>query len=237
MKTKIALAASVIASAGFASSALAGHTVTHEDSFFAFGAEMPYGDGNSNANFTIARNNDLFGDLEIGLKAKERFVGDLTTNGAGRYYAAAGSPNNDGVSSWNIDYGFALSRDAVPANYNLSLMVDFDAGYGTQSWVTLDITQTLENFFLTTPSGGDSQNLNFGFWGTSTSGLLNLELDASGHILFDADAPGEYDIKLVLHEATGAPLAEAAIVVEVVPTPGSVALLGLTGLVATRRRR
>lgn len=229
----IASAALVIAS----SSALAGHTVSHEDSFLAFGAEMPYGDGNSNSNFTIARNSDAFGDLEIGLKAKERFVGDLSTNGAGRYYAAAGSPNNDGVSSWNIDYAFALSRDALPANYNLSMMVDFDAGFGTQSWVTFDITQTLENFFITTQAGGDSQNLNFGFWGNTTTGPLNIEIDASGHIIFDADAPGEYDIKLILTEATGAPLAESAIVVEVVPAPGSIALLGLGALTATRRRR
>ncbi|MBL4809515.1 MAG: PEP-CTERM sorting domain-containing protein [Phycisphaerales bacterium] len=217
--------------------ALGGAIVTHEDSFLAFGATMPYGSGNSNSNFTIARNSDTFGDIEIGLKAKERYVGDLTTNGAGRYYAPAGSPTNDGISSWNIDFAFALSQNAIPANYSLILSVDFDAGFGTQSWVTLDITQTLQNFFLNTSSGGDSQNLNFSFWSTSTSGLFNRELDATNYMAFDANAFGEYDINLSLRDAAGAMLAESAIVVEVVPTPGSMALLGLGGLAAVRRRR
>ncbi len=233
MKRTIAIGALALTTG----TAMGGAIVTHEDSFLAFGANMPYGSGNSNTNFTIARNTDAFGDIEIGLKAKERYVGDLTTNGAGRYYAAAGSPNNDGISSWNIDFAFALSQNAIPANYSLVLSVDFDAGFGTQSWVTLDITQTLENFFQNTPSGGDSQNLNFSFWSTSTSGLLNRELDASGYMPFDANAFGEYDVKLTLNDAAGSLLAESAIVVEVVPAPSAIALLGLGGLVAARRRR
>ena len=216
-----------------ASVAFGGFAVTHEDSFNAFGANMPYGSGNSNTNFTIARN----ADIEIGLKAKERFVGDLTTDGNGRYFAQAGSVNNDGVSTWNLDYGFALPQAALPSNYSFNLMVDFDAGFGTQSWVTLDIDQTLVNFFQNINSGGDSQNLGFGFWGTSSSGLLQLALDASGYIPFDPYATGEYDIVLELRDVTGNMLAQSAIVVEVVPTPGSLALLGLSGLVVTRRRR
>jgi len=212
--------------------AFGGATVTHEDSFLAFGAEMPYGDGNANSNFTIARNTDAFGALEIGLKAKERFIGNLPTDGAGRYFANAGSPDNDGLSSWNIDYAFALSQTAIPSNYNLVLSIDFDSGYGTQSWVTLNITNALAAGPFT-PVGGDSQNLGFGFWGTD----IPFVIDASGHITFDADAAGEYDVKLTLHDSAGAFLAESAIVVEVVPAPGPIALLGLGGLIATRRRR
>ncbi len=233
MKSTIAIAALALSTG----TALGGAVITHEDSFLAFGATMPYGSGNSNSNFTIARNTDAFGALEIGLKAKERYVGNLTTDGAGRYYAPVGSPTNDGISSWNIDYGFALSQNAIPSNYSLVLSVDFDAGFGTQSWVTLDITQSLANFFQNTPSGGDSQNMNFSFWSTSTGGFLNLEVDASGYIVFDADAFGEYDVKLTLLDAAGGLLAESAIVVEVVPAPGALALLGLGGLAATRRRR
>ena len=210
-----------------------GASVSNEDSFLSFGAEMPYGDGNMNTNWNIARNTDNHGDIEIGLKAKERFIGDLMTDGAGRYFANAGSPDNDGLASWNIDYAFALPADALPSNYSLVLSVDFDPGFGTQSFVTLDITNALAASFIATPAGGDSQNLGFGFWGAS----IPFIIDASGHIAFDADAPGEYDVKLSLHAATGAPLAESAIVVEVLPAPGSVALFGLGGLVATRRRR
>jgi len=230
MKLSIALGAIALTTG----TAMGGHfTITHEDSFLAFGATMPYGSGNSNSNFTVARGTDAFGPLEIGLKAKERFVGNLTTDGAGRYFANAGSPDNDGLSSWNIDYGFALSQDALPANYNLSLMIDFDAGFGTQSWVTLDITNALAFNAITTPAGGDSQNPGFGFWGTT----IPFVIDASGYIAFDADATGEYDVRLVLRDSAGALLAESAIVVEVVPAPGAMALLGLGGLVATRRRR
>lgn len=232
---KLTLAISTLALT--AGTAMGGVVVTHEDSFNAFGPDMPYGNGNANSNFTIARNTDAFGDIKIGLKAKERYVGNLTTDGPGRYYAPAGSPTNDGISSWNIDFGFALSQNAIPANYSLILSVDFDAGFGTQSLVTLDITQTLANFFLNTSSGGDSQNLNFSFWSTSTSGLFNRELDATNYMAFDANAFGEYDVKLSFRDSVGAMLAESAIVVEVVPAPGSMALLGLGSLIATRRRR
>lgn len=212
--------------------AAGGFSVTNEDSFLSFGAEMPYGDGNMNSNFNIARYNN--GNLhEIGLKAKERFIGDLTTDGNGRYFANAGSPNNDGLSSWNIDYAFALPADALPSNFQLLLSVDFDSGFGSQSFVTLDITNALAANAIATPAGGDSQNLGFGFWGTS----IPFIIDASGHMTFDPDAAGEYDIKLELRSATGNFLAESAIVVEVIPAPASAALLGLGALTAIRRRR
>ncbi len=217
-----------------AGTALGTHVVTYGDSFNAFGANMPYGSGNANANFAIARN----GGIEIGVKAKERFVGELTTNGMERYYANAGSPNNDGNATWNIDYGFALPQAALPSNYEFLLMVDFDSGFGTQSWVTLDITQSLANLFLNVNEGGDSQNPGFNFWSFSTNGIPFLpEVDASGYIPFDPDALGEYDIRLILNDATGNPLAESNIVVEVVPTPSTLALLGFTGLLTTRRKR
>lgn len=229
MKIQFIALAAVCASSTVA---LAG-TIDHESSFNAFGAEMPFGDGNLNTNYAIDRGTDSFGDLEIGLKAKERFVGDLTSDGNGRYFANAGSPDNDGLSSWNIDFGYALSRDALPVNYEMTLMVDFDAGFGTQSWVTIDLTNF--NLFnaIVSPSGGGSQNPGFGFWATT----VPLIVDASGYIAFDPNAIGEYDVKMILNDATGAPLLESSIVVEVIPTPGSMALLGLGGLVATRRRR
>lgn len=228
MKTMIASAAIVIAS----SSALAGTPISHEDSFLSFGAEMPYGDGNMNTNFAIGRY-DVGGLHEIGLKAKQRFIGDLTTDGNGRYFADAGSPDNDGLGTWNIDYAFALPQNALPTNYQLLLSVDFDSGFGTQSFVTLDITNALAASLVTTPAGGDSQNLGFGFWGTS----IPFILDASGHITFDPDAMGEYDINLELRDVSGALLTRTGIVVEVIPTPASAALLGLGALTATRRRR
>ena len=236
MKLSIAIGALALTTG----TALGGAVVTHEDSFNAFGATMPYGSGNSNSNFTIARTTDAFGDIEIGLKAKERFVGNLPTDGAGRYFANAGSPDNDGLGSWNFDFGFSLPQDVSATNYEFLLMIDFDPGFGTQSWVTLDIGQSADNFSLLlplSPVGGDSQNLGSPFWSISTSGIFALDLDASGWMAFDPNALGEYDVRLVVNSVTGAPLAEAAIVVEVIPAPGAMALIGLGGLVATRRRR
>ncbi|MBO6512542.1 MAG: hypothetical protein JJ974_01080 [Phycisphaerales bacterium] len=230
MNLTTAAISALILTSGYATAG--GFTVTNEDSFLSFGAEMPYGDGNMNTNFNIARYDD--GSLhEIGLKAKERFIGDLTTDGNGRYFADAGSPGNDGLGTWNIDYAFALPQDALPTNYQLLLSVDFDSGFGSQSFVTLDITNALAANLITTPAGGDSQNLGFGFWGTS----IPFIIDASGHIAFDPDALGEYDIELELRDATGNFLAKSAIVVEVIPAPGSAALLGLGALTAIRRRR
>jgi hypothetical protein len=231
--TRASVVASTVTLSLATAASIAGVPVDHESSFLAFGAEMPFGDGNMNTNYSIHRGMDTFGDLEIGLKAKERFVGDLTTDGNGRFYANAGSPDNDGLSSWNIDFGYALSRDALPSNYHLTLMVDFDAGFGVQSWVSLDITNFLAANLITSPSGGGSQNPGFGFWAVDVPFIL----DASGYMAFDPNAIGEYDVKMVLTEVTGAPLLETSIVVEVVPAPSAAALLGLGGLLASRRRR
>jgi len=215
-----------------AGSAMAGIPLDHEASFNAFGVEMPFGDGNLNTNYSILRTSDSFGNIELGLKAKERYVGDLTTNGSGRYFANAGSPNNDGLASWNIDFGFALPQDALPTNYNLSLFVDFDPGFGQTSFVELNLTNFFAANSIASPTGGDSQNLGFGFWGVDIPTII----DATGYAAFDPDASGEYSVSLVLSDSI-AEIGRSSIVVEVVPAPAGAALLGLGGLAAVRRRR
>jgi len=235
---KIAAAAATAAFVTMSASAGVSWSTEFDASFNGFGAEMPFGDGNMNENYTIARNTDAFGGIEVGLKGKERGIGQLP-NVDGRYFAQAGSPNNDGRASWNIDFGYVLPTTVAAGGYGIVLNVDFDPGFGSQSWVSLDISQSLTNFFVdgVTSADGGSQNLDFGFWGNSTSGPGMLELDASGHIVFNADALGEYDANIQVLDASGGLLARADIVVEVVPAPGAAALLGLGGLVATRRRR
>ena len=222
IKTLCAASAAVLC-AGTASAA-----ISYGDSFNTFGANMPYGSGNANANFAIDRN----GSIEIGLKAKEAFVGDLPESN-GVYTAQAGSPNSNGLASWNIDFGFALPQALLPNNYDMKLSLDFDPTVGAASFVTLDIDQSLLLATLNVNQGGDSQNPGFNFWSTS----IPTVLDASGYLPFDPDALGEYEVKLTLTSVTGAPLAESSIIVRVVPAPASALLMGLGGLAVARRRR
>lgn len=196
-------------------------------SFAAFGPEMPFGMGNQNLNYIISRNAGE--GIEIGIKAKERLVGQLPTDGTNRYFSPTGSPDNDGLAVWNIDFGFAFENGTID-QYDVELRLDFDPAANSASFTRITLSNSPD--LLGLASGGGSQNPGFAFWGVDLPGLV----DASGYQVFDADAVGEYEFGITVRDSAGSVLADATGFV-VVPAPGGAALLGLGGLLAVRRRR
>jgi hypothetical protein len=240
MKNVICAATLLAATAGLAQASFVvsfDDAMTHPD----FDTTLPVGTGIGNGNFVVARNTGggIGGtDIEIGIKAHERFLGELSNSGA-RYFSDAGfspvSASNSTPDSprgkWNITFAYNFNGIAM-SNYDVVLRVDFDRAFGAQSWVTLDLD--LASLPANPNIGAASQNPGFGFWGASIPGVL----DASGYLPYDATQLGEYDVQFIVYaKGTTNELARADMVVEVIPAPGAMALLGLGGLAAARRPR
>ncbi|MEP4195653.1 MAG: hypothetical protein ABJL99_08460 [Aliishimia sp.] len=188
------------------------------------------GTGNSNTNFMIDTNSEL--GIEIGIKAKGRFTGDLPATSAGVYSATAGE-GDPGLALWNFDYSIDVGEFSSLSEYDVFLSIDFDPAVGNTNIAIFDVN-------LSGASGEslvqDSQNLGFSFW--SLLGVPN----AGG---FDPNATGEYSLGLdVLLKGTSTSLATTSALVSVtaapaVPLPAGLplAVAGLGLLWATGRRR
>jgi hypothetical protein len=227
MNIKLTISAIAIASSG----ALAGSVDYDAVLNFPGSGDLDgiVGSGISNDNFVRTIN----GNVEVGLKSIERFVGNLNnTNDV--YTASRGtSESTSGTvgSTWNyvmaIDLGSATISD-----YQIDLMVDFDPAAGSTNFTTLDYTAALESFGLGGLSTfGDSQNLLFSFWQNDL-----------GAPAFDPNALGEYELRLTVRDrVTDALIADVSNTVNVVPLPGAAwaglgLLGGLAGVRAVRRR-
>ncbi len=183
------------------------------------------GSGIPNSNF--ARSTNASEGIEIGLKAIERFVGDLP-NTDGRYFAQPGISAGPPVgSTWNYVLAADFGSRTI-ADLQIDLAIDFDPAFGSSLFTNVDFTASAisQGFgFLT--QVGDSQNLDFDFW--------QLLLGAPA---FDPNAGGEYELVFTVRDpANNFILAETTNFVEVAPTPGAAAILGLGGVVAMRRKR
>ncbi|MEN0020051.1 MAG: hypothetical protein AAF747_04105 [Planctomycetota bacterium] len=221
--TKTSMIAVMAVAAGSAMGQI--NTVT-ETSFSGFGATMPFGTGNQNENYVVTTNTAL--NFEIGIKGKERFVGQLAPTVGNVYTALPGSPTSNGLSGWNVDFAFNFfNNDRI--DYGVFIDLDFDSGVGSTSFVTVDLGNPLAQGLgvgLNTDSGGGSQNLGFGFW----------QLDPNA-LPFDVNAAGEYELVIRVVDEPGNEVGRATAFVNVVPTPASAAMLGLAGMAAARRRR
>ena len=219
MKTSIAL---IVAAAG--SVAIAGPITTQNAPVSFAGNDLDgiVGSGIGNSSFEVSTN--AAEGVEIGLKAIERFVGDIPVWNRDRYQATPGE-SEPGLATWNYVLVGDLGTRTI-ADFDLQLDVDFDPTAGSASFTTVDIDATA---VLQGGSGlsvfGDSQNLGFGFWS-----LL-------GAPAFDPFANGEYDLVFtVFAKGTSDVIARSDLTV-VVPTPSAAGVLALAGLAATRRRR
>lgn len=224
MKSSLTLACFAIA--GLQSAALA--TVTFNDTL-----SIPFtpGTGNSNTHFAISRVGESSGpfagnNVELALKAKERFFGDTLPISGNVYTAQPGySPTSGAVGApaatnrawWNFDFSIDLGTRTVDNTIVVLTITDPQSDSYSLSLVP-----------PTVPSGTrliqNSWNIGFAF--------------IAAPIGFDPFLPGDYLIGFTAVDAANNDnLGAVGIVVRVVPAPAAVGVLGVVGLVTLRRRR
>ncbi|MEM1072095.1 MAG: PEP-CTERM sorting domain-containing protein [Planctomycetota bacterium] len=184
--------------------------------------------------------------ITIALSATQRFSNPaLGNDGAGTYFATPGSNFGGNAESttegsrWNFNFYISIEAPSGSsprlADYQIDLFYDFDTGADTAIGDLGRINVTNSILVSSDPNATvtqGSQNLLFGFLGTSIPNLLDAPAGS-----FDPNALGEYSFALTVSQIGGLPLETVAIDVDVVPAPASAALLAAGGLAMARRRR
>ena len=151
-----------------------------------------------------------FNGVTLGLTATARYANPpVTSNGAGTFYALAGSDTPSAYGVWNFDF-YAANNSLT--DYNLQLLWDTNPGVGTDQTSLLSLGTGAFNAGAVTQN---SLNLGMGFIGGS----------------FSPTASGEYSFALILTNQAGAEVARSAINVNV-GTPSSVPDAASTGLLS-----
>ena len=183
--------------------------------------------GNSNTNF-IMDSADVE-NIEIGIKAKERFVGELLFDDMA-YQATAGE-SAPGLATWNVDFSIDLDTGTLD-DFAVLLFLDFDSSINSTP-ASFELNANPNFAGLSLIQG--SQNLGFPFF--QLLGNPNVQP-------FDPFATGEYEIGIQVFNLTDELLAEVRTTVNVsavsaVPLPATLPLLafGLSGLFFVARRR
>lgn len=186
-----------------------------------------FGSGNPNGNFNINRTSAL----ELALRAKNRSGPPLIDGSSGVYQVEKGFCQGCGggpKARWNYEFSIHTvdGQDAL-ANYVFRLGVDHDASAGTAFTYVDPLSYWSDNALDGDDGAQASQNVRFA--------------DTPGGA-FDVFAPGLYDFVLLAYArddtSMSTALASVDMTVQVVPEPGSLALLGAGILAfATLRRR
>lgn len=243
----------IVAIAGLASVAMAGGAVTAYDQNVTPG--VIFGSGNANGAFTTSTN----GDVQVGLRAKQRFpaANVFNSNGAGTYTFNVGGPVSPVRPEWNFEWSINVNAGGTGSSnlngYSFLLGLDADPSAGTDYLEFDPINDANPNNGQvwwdhsmgnnSTTSATDVIAGSAAAYATNLS-LYNVAQNSWSYAFFPAgplasfnrNTPGQYSIFLAVFQGESE-VARSSIIVNVVPAPGAIALLGLGGLVATRRRR
>ncbi len=209
----------------------------HADEFVTYEAGatlgMPFGVGSgiSNTDFFLAT--DALSGVSIGLRARQRWQDNVSFDGNTYFVQPGYSAISQGSSTmspyawWNFD--FAVYGGGIGlGNAFIVMQVDFDPADGTSVGTTAQIPF---NYVPGAPLSGPylgSENMGFDYWNSQFGQL------------FDPNALGNYTISLGIQWTSGefaGRVVTSDIFVQVIPAPAGMALLGLCGLVPSRRRR
>lgn len=164
------------------------------------------GNGNSNENFVIHDNTDL--GIEVALKAKERFQGELESEGA-TYQTETGGSGSAAV--WNFDFSVVSYAGESLDSYTLRFTVDFTDvnGNRVEEVISFELPASGESTGYSDASGATQ-----GVQGSQNLGWAQaFDPDA----VFDSSVPGSYEMSLEVVDGSGETVAQSDIRVEVAP--------------------
>lgn len=230
----LAAAAVVAAVAGSSSGAVAYNT-----NVLPATPNLLVGTGIPNIGFVT----DTQNNAQTGLSAIYRFLGGQNYISNNEYGVDSGLSTFPpaGVATWNYLLAANLDIDGTSGrnlgNTDVFLTIDWDPSAGTDlRTYNYGAAALAAGAPTTTTVLQDSQNLAFSFWSDMT--FLALTGSTAPSVSFNPFAEGRYDFTLRIQTQGASPtvLSEVSSVV-VVPAPASAAMLGLGGLLASRRRR
>lgn len=184
--------------------------------------------------------------ITVAMSATQRYGNPaLTNDGAGTYFAGAGSNTGPGSppgtvegALWNFNYYINIdSTTETLADYDITIFYDFDTAFdnGPAGLGTIDVTAAILGgpAPTTTTLVEDSQNLMFDFLSDGFPGVVTPPAGS-----FDPNALGEYNFGIQVSQS-GWGVENVRMDVQVVPVPAAVWLFGsgLLGLVGIARRK
>ena len=186
--------------------------------------DVIFGSGNSNGQFTINRANGI----ELGLRAKIPFSGQINSSGDGRYHYSLPQTDHDNNPAtdnrWNFDWtintDFDSSNGSELDEYTYELGLDADPGPGTDFLIFDPVTPTAQTPFFDHSIGNNGTANGAGIEATDATEYLNLlntqnVLQQSWRYAFfpltpldqyDPDQPGSYTIYLAIKNPSGVTL-------------------------------
>jgi len=208
-----------------------------------------YGSGNANGDWTLDRSNGI----ELGLRAKLRYAGNIDPGNDSTYNAPTGLTGT--AAKWNFDFSINSNFDGSTGlnvgELSYTLFLDTDASQGVNFISYNPVTGHLDNSFGTNATA-KSQGVETKDSGVFATYLSDFNLVQNSQNLswagigFDPFINGTYEFVLDAYDVSGSVLASTFMTVVVgkggapvaTPEPSTLLLggLGLAGMVLARRR-